>query len=227
VNRVLASFTKSERSIIAFVLMLVGCGFGLQQWAGRGKSAMVFSVEDHPKMATTSMTPKGLTSDGRININTADPKMLETLPGVGPSMAGAISRQRTAVGAFASLADLDSVPGVGPAMLAKLAPMVEFGASTTITKLAVQPPIANASNIPAVQTIMPVGAAGAANGPVNINTANLQALDTLIGVGPALAQRIVFERQQHGPFSTVESLARVKGIGAKVIQKNRDRLKVQ
>jgi competence protein ComEA len=48
---------------------------------------------------------------------------------------------------------------------------------------------------------------------VNINTAPAGELETLPGVGPALAQRIVQYRQVHGPFATVDDLKRVRGIG--------------
>ncbi|HSB85370.1 MAG TPA: ComEA family DNA-binding protein, partial [Ilumatobacteraceae bacterium] len=50
-------------------------------------------------------------------------------------------------------------------------------------------------------------------GPVNINTATMDQLDVLPGVGPTTAAAIVAHRQQHGPFQTVEQLADVRGIG--------------
>jgi competence protein ComEA len=60
---------------------------------------------------------------------------------------------------------------------------------------------------------------GAAGGPpappVNLNTATLEQLDTLDGVGPGIAQRILDYREQHGGFRRVEELGEVPGIGAK------------
>ncbi|WBB76952.1 ComEA family DNA-binding protein [Micromonospora sp. WMMD1128] len=54
---------------------------------------------------------------------------------------------------------------------------------------------------------------GPAAGPVNLNTATLAQLDTLPGVGPVLAQRILDHREQHGPFRSVSDLRQVDGIG--------------
>lgn len=55
----------------------------------------------------------------------------------------------------------------------------------------------------------------APNTPVNLNTATLDQLDTLPGVGPVLAQRILDFRTQNGPFTTVDQLQEVPGVGPK------------
>lgn len=52
-----------------------------------------------------------------------------------------------------------------------------------------------------------------ASGSVNINTADVAELQTLPGIGPVLAQRIVDYRQSRGGFETVGELANVSGIG--------------
>ena len=61
---------------------------------------------------------------------------------------------------------------------------------------------------------------------ININTATSQELQTLRGIGPALAQRIVEYRQTSGGFSTVNDLTNVKGIGPKTLEKIRDSITV-
>jgi competence protein ComEA len=62
--------------------------------------------------------------DGRIALNTATASELETLPGVGPVLAGRIVAHREGIGAFAAVEDLLDVSGIGEAILARLRPLV-------------------------------------------------------------------------------------------------------
>lgn len=62
--------------------------------------------------------------DGRINVNTAGAALLETLPGIGPSLAERIVQHRESNGPFESVQDLLAVPGIGPATLAKFEEMI-------------------------------------------------------------------------------------------------------
>ena len=60
---------------------------------------------------------------GLINVNTASPELLETLPGIGPSKAAAIIAERP----FNTVEELERVPGIGPITLANIAPLVKVG----------------------------------------------------------------------------------------------------
>ena len=53
------------------------------------------------------------------------------------------------------------------------------------------------------------------NGKVNINTADLSTLMTLKGIGEVYAQRIIDYRTAHGPFTSIDELMKVEGIGTK------------
>ncbi len=57
--------------------------------------------------------------------------------------------------------------------------------------------------------------AAAPAGPISLNSATLEQLVTLPGVGPVLGQHIIDHREQHGGFSSVEELREVNGIGDK------------
>src|SRR5215470_12421871 len=64
-------------------------------------------------------------------------------------------------------------------------------------------------------------------GPVDINTADAATLaKELNGVGPARAQAIVAYRNEHGPFKSVDDLRLVKNMPQKVIDNNRELLRV-
>lgn len=72
-----------------------------------------------------------------------------------------------------------------------------------------------------------LAADGDAGGKVNINSAGVEELTGLPGIGPAYAQRIVDYRKEYGPFKTIEDLLNVRGIGDRTFEKIRDRITVK
>jgi competence protein ComEA len=72
--------------------------------------------------------------------------------------------------------------------------------------------------------VPPPGDPASAGGKVNINTATLAELETLPGIGPALAQRIVDYRESHGRFAQIEEITEVSGIGEATFAKIRDEI---
>ncbi len=62
------------------------------------------------------------------------------------------------------------------------------------------------------------------NEKINLNTATLEQLQTLPGVGPAIAKNIVEYRTKVGKFAKIEDILNVKGIGEKKFQRMKDRL---
>jgi competence ComEA-like helix-hairpin-helix protein len=76
---------------------------------------------------TPTPTTKPPAAGGLININTADAKALETLPGIGPSKASAIIAYREANGPFPSVDTLSNVKGIGPKTIEKFRDRITVG----------------------------------------------------------------------------------------------------
>lgn len=65
-------------------------------------------------------------------------------------------------------------------------------------------------------------------GPVDVNSADAKTLAReLDGIGQAKAEAIVSYREKNGPFKSAEDLAKVKGLGKKLIEQNRSNLKFE
>jgi len=77
-----------------------------------------------PREGEAGATAPGAPADGRVNINTADAAALETLPRIGPALAGRIIAWREENGRFTSVDDLRAVPGIGDKLLEGLRDLV-------------------------------------------------------------------------------------------------------
>lgn len=75
--------------------------------------------------------------------------------------------------------------------------------------------------------VLSLGAFSAVAATIDINSADAATLDRgMKGVGQKTAAAIVDYRAKHGPFSTVDDLVKVKGIGPALVEKNRAKLSV-
>ncbi|MDY6838862.1 MAG: helix-hairpin-helix domain-containing protein [Thermodesulfobacteriota bacterium] len=61
---------------------------------------------------------------------------------------------------------------------------------------------------------------------ININTASIEELTQLKGVGEKYAEAIVQFRKAHGPFKQVEDIVKVPGIGSKTFDANKDKITI-
>lgn len=219
------SITPQERLALGVVALLLATGVAARSlrtepaaaaWSGpaaeESATRLRSATGDSVKRAEQRSRP--LAPGERLDPNTAPADELQRLPRVGPALAARIVAWREAHGPFRTLAGVDSVPGVGPAMLAGIAPHLALAPAPTV--LAALP-----RNGPAVERSAP--RAAPAGAPVNLNTATAADLDALPGIGPALAERVVAYRTQHGPFRSVEELEKVPGIGPSLVSRVRGR----
>lgn len=93
--------------------------------------------------------------------------------------------------------------------------------------------VSSAAQEPETPEPSPASAAEPASQPVpsesgrmDLNSATLEELDTLPGIGPVLAQRIIDYRESQGGFQSVEELVNVSGIGEKTYEKLADLVEV-
>lgn len=148
-----------------------------------------------------------------LDLNRASRADLLLLPGIGEQMAQRIEDHRNRNGPFASLDELRKIPGLGPATLDRLRPWLTVG-----------PPHAAAAEKEAPTLVVPPADAPAKtripSEPIDLNTASIDELRRLPGIGPKLSQRIV-ETRSRKPFAAVDDLRRVPGIGPKTLEKVR------
>jgi competence protein ComEA len=192
-----AQWTLAAVAALTLVL-LAWRGYGLTRWSTRPPA-----VE------------KGVVPLSAMDLNRASETELESIPGLGPARAGLIVKERQR-GAFRSVDDLRRVKGIGPATLERVRPFLYVG---SYTPPAPAPPLLSVASpltaAPAGSTKKPPPA-----GKIDLNRASETELRSLPGIGPKLSARIVEARQKQ-PFRTIDELRRVKGIGAKTLEKLR------
>lgn len=183
-----------------------------------GRTGMLYAVVVGAVLALA--VGSALAAGALVDINTADQKILESLPGVGPSTAQQIIKGRP----YKSVDDLASVKGIGKAKLEKIKPLVTVGgmpaaASSAATKASSAVQAAKAAPAEAKKAAK----AAVPSGPVNINTASKEQLESLPGIGPKKAQTIIDGR----PYQKTEDIMKVKGIKQGIYNKIKDQITVQ
>ena len=93
--------------------------------------------------------------------------------------------------------------------------------------LSTPPPISNAPSSPSDESTESQTTQTSSNEQININTATAAALESLPGIGPAIAQTIIDHRNTNGPFTSIEEIKNVKGIGDKFFEKIQDKITVE
>ena len=158
-------------------------------------------------------------ADGeQIDVNRASADELRRLPGVGPSLAEALIEERQRA-PFREPADLERVGGVGEVTARRLAPHIHFEPGAP--RLAPNPGARRPALAPAAAMAMGCPPGGAR---IDLNRADGAQLESLTGIGPALAARIIDDRSANGPFETPEAVTRVRGIGARTLARFREQV---
>jgi len=216
--------TPQERMALGVFALLVSLGVGARMLhrpdpaeltgsTSSEDSAAFQALEDGVEKGTADAARRSapLAAGERIDPNTADEGELDRLPKVGPGQARRIVEWRQTHGPFRTLAELDAVPGMGPAALAAVAPFVTLPAGSDRATTS-ESATGREGAKPAPRG---GGRMDAVDGGrrVNLNTAGAEELQTLPGIGPALAGRIVAYRAANGPFQSAADLEKVPGIG--------------
>jgi len=165
----------------------------------------VLSAESRAAAAEEERRTAPLGEGERIDLNRADEAELDRLPGVGPSTARAIVAAREGGAVFRSPEDLLIVSGIGPATLER----IRGHASVD------DPPRGGGRPMSG-----PGGGDRAPEPLVDLNRADAEALQTLPGIGPALAERIVSARKEH-MFTSLDDVQRVQGVGPVTVDRIR------
>ena len=156
----------------------------------------------------------------KVDIETATVSELARLPKVGVRLAKTILADREIHGPFSGLAGLDRVPGVGPGLLKVISPHAVFNG-----RLSGPAQGADCSRSDTLPAVCP-GTSKTAS-PVSLNSATLEELDALPGIGRTKAAAIVQYRAEHGPFTQAEELARVPGFGPGALRRLQQHISVQ
>jgi competence protein ComEA len=158
-----------------------------------------------------------------VDLNAADQKALEALPGVGPTLAKRIMAARP----IQNLDELAKVKGMSKAKAAALKDKVTFGAAAPAAPAAAPAPVTPAAPAAAQPATAAKGKAAApklAPGEkININTASEADLEKLPEIGPVKSKAIIAGR----PYKTPEDIMKVKGIKEGIYGKIKDHITVQ
>ncbi len=215
---------RAERKALGAALVLVGVSLVTRTFLAPGAGRVEGLAEIDPAtdlegiegevVAALTREQRAQTplADGeQIDVNRAPADELRRLPGVGPSLAVALIEERERA-PFRAPADLERVGGVGEVTARRLAPYLRF-----------EPAAPRSGSAPARPTLTLAGCPpGGAR--VDLNRAGREQLESLPGIGPALATRIIEDRSENGPFATPEAITRVRGIGARSFARFQERV---
>ncbi len=223
--------------------LLVICGLAiLGLLAGQFKGRQTLLPGSQTELATPELLAVAAQEDKpvQIDIRTASKEELMLLPGIGEKRAQEIIDHRNRQ-PFSSTDDLLEIKGIGPKTLAKMLPsLLQFGTPKFTPETAADPGAMTTIGLIQADSESSKSPDKSSHGSpkdkpipktqltniVNLNSAGLEELCTLPGIGEVKAQAIIDYRKENGPFQSLEEITKVKGIGVKTLEKIRHRLSV-
>jgi competence protein ComEA len=204
------AWSRSAQGAAVLFLMLALGLLGWHAWSAQRWGCRPTTLE-----ADALLSPS-------LDLNQADRVQFMQLPGIGENLARRIERYRAEHHGFRSVDQLRQVSGIGPKMLEKLRPhvYVEVPASDEEDEPTVKALRPVAARVEKEQPPLVVSRKEPLAEPVDVNRATAAELRRLPGIGPTLSQRIIETRDQQA-FRSVEDLRRVRGIGAKTLERLR------
>ena len=198
----------------------IGLAAALWYWWPSGAPSPGLTVDSSYSSAGGSTA---LASSGKERTAVSHPETVEATATVFVHVVGAVPRPglyRLPAGARVAeaLAAAGGLLGSAEERAVNLARPVSDGEQIVVpTKDEVAQGIAPLPSLSPGNSAPGDGAAGART-PVDINSADVAALDSLPGIGPSTAAKIVADREANGPFVSAEDLGRVSGIGPKKLE---------
>ena len=189
-----------ERYILILLLIVLAIGITYR---------FLDSINPNPKVIHSVRESKILRSrekdvpSGKINLNTAGFSDFLRLPGIGKVKARAILDYRKKNGGFKNVEEIMKVPGIGKKTFERIRDMI-FVEGSNEGK----------------------GKKDEDEMLIDVNTATLEELMRLPGIGEVKAREIIEYRKTHGFFRTVDELLNVRGIGKKTLERLRRYIKV-
>ena len=182
---------SSRNVVIAFVIVTVAIAIGAVLLITTRPDAVQITI--NPPVPTVTPAPSETPAPIQVYVTgeVENPQITVELP-----FESRVQAAIDAAGGFTENADLDRVNVVG---------VLRDGDQIHVPSL-------EDDSVP-VSVATPSG-----GGVINVNTATLQELQNLPGVGPALAERIIDHRQEFGPFENIDDLDEVSGIGPSLLE---------
>ena len=182
--------------IAAFLVIALAIVGGAVLLIAARPAPVVITINPPPATATPVLTATPGPLTVYVTGAVSKPDVLITLP-AGSRVKDALD----AAGGAAANADLERIDLAAPLHDGDHIHVYQIGETAPVVDSNVTPETSSTGSV------------------VHVNSATLEQLESLPGIGPALAQRIIDYRTANGPFTSLDSLEQVKGIGDSLIQK--------